>query len=109
MKTKIVKLIFTLLFSLIFAILLTGKVFGTVNQYNQPVDTSLGGLPGASVEEAYCVEVGDTYSLNTWITYAVTHDDDAEIEPSVGYAAYLAKMKKDIYLVNDKATYGTKF
>ena len=108
MKTKIVKLIFTLLFSLIFAILLTGKVFGTVNQYNQPVDTSLGGLPGASVEEAYCVEVGDTYSLNTWITYAVTHDDDAEIEPSVGYAAYLAKMKKDIYLVNDKATYGTK-
>lgn len=62
----------------------------SVRQYAEDVLTS-GSLPGDNIEEAYCVEPSDAYGLNTYIRYVVTEEQDAEIEPSVGYAAYLAK------------------
>ena len=91
MKGNKVVFIITMVIILILSLTISGKIYAAnIEQYTEDVFTG-GSLPGDDIDQAYCVEPGDAYGLNTWISYAVTKENDAEIEPSVGYAAYLAK------------------
>ena len=91
MKISKLKFIVTILLILLFSLIIGLNVYASTEQERTNVNVfTSGSLPGDNIPNGYCVEPGDAYGLNAWIEYAVTREKDAVIEPSVGYAAYLA-------------------